>query len=414
MEICVRYYQFFEENQSFIPQVLEAFVRILHIDVLRVRTRSWYLFQRFVKPLRNYLGEVSQTVMQAIGDLLKIEAELPRNEDDEDEMDSDDKGNSADALFNSQLYLFEAVGCLSSAPSVPPEQKVLYAQSILSPIFADMEQHLGSAKGGDERSILQLHHDIQAIGTLARGFCDWMPGGTSAPHPPPSEVGQEFTRAAEAILVALEALKSSVQIRNAARFALSRMLGVVDARVLQQLPRWIDGLLSDTTSNDEMATFLRLLGQLVFAFKKEVGSILDSILAPMLQRVFAGLAAPTSGTDDEIQQQELKREFLNFILVVLNQDLAPVLVSSTNQSTFDTIINVVSHYASDGSDLGTARLALGVCTRMTAVWGGPDVALPSVPGTTRPDATANGAPTDPQPVFGGFDTFAVTRFSPLC
>lgn len=417
MEICVRYCQFFEENQNYIPQVLDAFVRIIHSDALRVRTRSWYLFQRFTKPLRNHLGNVSQTIIQAVADLLKIQAELPRSSEDEEDMDSDDKGTSADALFDSQLYLFESVGCIASGPGVPTEQKTLIAQSILNPIFADMEQHLGPAKNGDERCILQLHHDIQAIGTLARGFCDWTPAGptNSAPRRPPSEAGQEFARASEAILVALEGLKRHAQIRNAARFSMSRMLGIVDVRVSQQLPRWIDGLLYETISNDELVTLLRLIAQLIYALKAdEIAPSLDSMLGSILQRVFAGLGAATDGTDDEIQQQELKREFLSFILVVLKEGLAQILVSATNQPTFETIINVVSHYASDGSDLATARLALSVCTRMTAVWGGPDVAIPDVPGSTVPAKQEDNIVAAPQPVFGGFDTFAVTRFSPLC
>lgn len=412
MEICVRYNQFFELNAQYIPRVLEIFVGTIHLDVLRVQTRSWYLFLRFVKPLRAQLGDVSEGVIQAIHDLLQIKAELPKNDEDGDDMDSDDKADSADALFNSQLYLFETVGCISSAPSVPVEKKLMFAQLIMSPLFTDMEQHLGSAKNGDERSTLQLHHNIMALGTLARGFSDWTPGASSG-TPPPSEVGEEFIRAAEAILVALQSLKTSAQIRTAARFSLSRMIGVLGSRVLQQLPRWIDGLLSESSTNEEMSTFLRLLDQIIFAFKSEIATILDSILAPLLQRVFAGLAAPINGTDEEREQEGLKFEFLNFILVVLNQDLAPVLVSSANQPTFDTIVKVVSHYASNPSDMGTARLALGVCTRMTAVWGGPDVALPQVPNSAVPVQEQNGAVDSPQPVLPGFETFALTQFSPL-
>ncbi|KAF2095499.1 Exportin-T [Rhizodiscina lignyota] len=413
MEICVRYSQFFEQNPQYIPQVLESFVQTIHLDVLRVKTRSWYLFLRFVKPLRAQLGNVSQTVIQAIADLLKIKAELPRNEEDEDDMDSDDKGDSAEALFDSQLNLFETVGCLSSAPSVPVDQKIIFAQSITNPIFGDMEQYLGSAKSGDESSVLQLHHDIMALGTLARGFSDWMPGASSG-VPPPSEVGDEFTRASEAILVALQSLKASDKIRTAARFSLSRMIGVLGSRVLGQLPRWIDGLLSDSSTNDEMSTFLRLLDQIIFGFKTEIANILDTILGTLLQRVFAGLAAQTNGTDDAREQAGLKFEFLSFILVVLNHDLASVLVSTTNQATFDTIVNVVTHYASDVSDVANARVALDVFTKMTVAWGGPDVVLPQVPNGTMPgQQQQNGVVDAPQPVFPGFDSFAVSRFSPL-
>ncbi|KAF2142036.1 uncharacterized protein K452DRAFT_326579 [Aplosporella prunicola CBS 121167] len=396
MEICVRYSAFFEQNSSLIPRVLENFVRLIHTSHPKLRLRSWYLFFRFVKTLRSQIGTVSQTVIQAIGDLLAIKAELPDDNDDDD-MSSEDNATSPDAVFNSQLYLFEAVGCISSPPTVPVESKIMYAREVMNPLFGQLEQNLGPAKSGDERAILEVHHLIMAIGTLARGFSDWMPGASGAP--PANEVSEEFVRAAEVILVALESLKSSMTVRTSARFAFSRLIGVLGSRVLQQLPRWIEGLLSESSTKDEMATFLRLLDQVVFGFKAEIFAMLDTLLTPLLQRVFAGLAEPTSGTDDEIQLAELRREYLNFLLVILNQDLAGVFISNTNQSTFDTIITTIEHFARDPTDYPTARLSLLVLIRMIAVWGGPDISLSN--------------PTPPAPVLPGFDSFAMTRIHPL-
>jgi exportin-T len=69
MELCVRYLPFFEQNQSFIPRALEIFVGFSHSNKQKVRAKAWYLFLRFVRGLRGHLGEVSQTIIQAIGDL---------------------------------------------------------------------------------------------------------------------------------------------------------------------------------------------------------------------------------------------------------------------------------------------------------------------------------------------------------
>lgn len=395
MEICVRYCPFFEQNQPLIPRVLEDFVRLTHSQHVKVRSRSWYLFLKFVRPLRVHLGDLSQTVIQAMGDLLTIKAEVPE-ENGEDEMSSEEDDQSADAMFTCQLNLFEAIGCIASPPSIPLENKTLIARSVLEPLYADIQSNLTPASNGDERAILQVHCVIMAIGTLARGFSDWTPGTSGAP--PPSEVSDEFWRAAEAILVALEALKSSMSVRSAARSAFSRLLGVLGARVLQQLPRWIDGLLSETSTLDEIATFIRLLDQVVFGFKTEIFSILDDLLSPLLQRIFTALATPVTGTDDEIQLSELKREYLNFILIILNQGLASVLVSDKNQSNFRTIITTIEHFVRSGDDWPVARVATGVFIRMTAVWGGPDI-----PPTS----------TSPAPSLPGFDEFAMSRFSPL-
>jgi exportin-T len=319
-------------------------------------------------------------------------------------MSSDEEDQSADAVFNSQLYLFEAVGCIASSPTVPIENKKLYAQSIMSPLFADLEQTLPQARNGDERAILQTHHIIMALGTLARGYSDWVP--TSPTAMPPTEVSDEFWKASEAILVALEALSSSMQIRNAARFAFSRMIAVLGARLLQQLPSWIEGLLSLSSSTDEISTFLKVLGQVIFTFKSEIAGVLDTLLTPLLRRIFSALAVTPAGTDDEIQLTELRREYLNFILALLNHGLGTVLISSANQPTFETVITSLDTFARDFKDYPTARLSLSVLIRMTAVWGGPDKIGPAANSTpTSPISSAETLP--------GFDNYVVERFSPL-
>jgi len=403
MEICVRYSSFFQHHQHLIPGVLESFLQLVHHPVLKVRTRSWYLFQRLVKQLRAMIGNVAQTVVEALSDLLVIKAELPSEGEDGDEMSSEDHEGFADAVFNSQLYLFEAVGIICSTNGVPADKQVLYAQSVLNPIFADMERNLAAAKANDERALLQIHHDIMALGTLARGFSDWMPGTSTPASLPAPEVSEAFCQVAEATLVALESLKASFNIRTAARSAFSRLIGVLGARILPQLPRWIDGLLTQTSSRDEMALFLRLLDQVIFGFKAEIYSILDTLLTPFLQRVFSGIADPTTGTDDEIQLAELKREYLNFLLAVLNNDLGAVIISERNQLIFETVITTIEHFAKDIDDFTTAKMAFLVLSKMGSSWGGPDI------------APVNGAATTTaQTQLPGFGGFMITRFSPLC
>ncbi|KAI9930100.1 hypothetical protein ASPWEDRAFT_285285 [Aspergillus wentii DTO 134E9] len=402
MEICVRYSAFFQHNTHLIPGVLESFLQLVHHPVKKVKTRSWYLFQRLVKHLRTQIGNVAQTVVEALGDLLVIQAEVPSEGEDGDEMSSEDHEGSADAVFNCQLYLFEAVGIICSTPTVPADKQVVYSQMILNPIFLDMERNLTAAKANDERALLQIHHDIMALGTLARGFSDWMPGTSSPANLPPAVVSEGFCQVSEATLVSLDSLKGSFMIRTAARSAFARLIGVVGPRILPQLPTWIDGLLTQTSSRDEIALFLRLLDQVIFGFKTEIYTILDTLLTPFLQRVFASIADPTTGTDDEIQLAELKREYLNFLLAVMNNELGTVIISERNQPIFETVITTIEHFSKDVEDFTTAKMAFSVLCRMASFWGGPDVA----------PAEANGA--QPQASLPGFGQFMITRFSPLC
>lgn len=264
MELIVRYINVFEIHKELIPRALESFVQSSHSSHPRVRTRAWYLFQRFVKIVRTHIGDVAETIIRAVGDLLEIQAELPEN--GEDDMSSDD-GKKHDATFDSQLYLFEAIGCLSSSSSIAPDRQAAFAREVMAPFFVDIEKHLPLAQNNNARAVLQIHHDISALGTLAKGFSDWAPGTKSSATPPHPMVSDEFEKVAEAVIVSLEALSDSVTIRDAARFAFSRMVGVLGPRILPTLPRWIHGLLSKSSSMDEIQMFLRLLEQVIHGYK---------------------------------------------------------------------------------------------------------------------------------------------------
>lgn len=406
MQICVRYGSFFEKHTQYITSVLEHFLKFVHHPILKVRTKSWYLFQRYVRLLRLHVGPLAETVIRSLSHLLAIQAEASV-EVDGDDMSSEDLESSADTVFTSQLYLFEAVGSICGASSVPSEKQIQLCQSVMLPIFTDMEQTLPAARSSDELAVLQIHHDIMALGTLARGFSDWAPISTLSNNPPAApEVQAVFGRVAEGTLVALESLKASFSIRTAARFAFSRLVGVLGSQILPQLPRWIDGLLTESSTNDEVALFLRLLDQVIFAFKGDIYGFLDNLFVGLLQRVFSGLNNETTGTDDEIQLAELKREYLNFLLVILNNDLGSVIVSRNNQPFFDTLVGTIEHFTKDEEDYPTAKMAFQVLAKMCSTWGGPDVV--PVAGQT------NGITPAPQPALPGLDRFMITRFSRLC
>lgn len=408
MEICVRYAAFFENRQEYIPRVLENFVRLVHHDHMRVRVRSWYLFFRLVKQLRAQVSEMTGTVIQSIADLLTIKAEVSGDEADDD-MSSDESDHSADAVFTNQLYLFEAIGCISSTGATPIEKQVTYARTVIEPLFADMQNTLPRAKAGDAQAILQAHHIVTALGYYAHGFSDSPTGNNLSKQPPPAkEVSEVFSHVAEAILVALKELNANSEIRTACRSAFSRLLGVLGSTVLPQLPQWIEGLLSQSSSNDEMAMFLRLLEQVVFGFKAEIYEILNMLLTPLLQRIFEGLSQPVTGTDDDIQLGELRREYIHFIQIILANDLGGVLVSETNQGYFESLISSIITLARTIShgNMSTSRSAFGLLQRMTAVWGGPDVA--TISSNPSPPTGA------PSPLIPGFDQFIIDRFHPLC
>lgn len=413
MEICVRYAAVFDAYPEHIGPVLENFVRLVHHDHVRIKSRSWYLFFRFVKHMRPHVGNVAETVIQSISDLLPIKAEAPGDENDDD-MSSEEQDNSEAALFTSQLYLYQAIGYISSAPSTPAEKQALYVRSVMNNLFADMESHLPRAKSGDAQALNQIHHIVMALGTLAHGFSEGLPSTSSSAAPgqtrrplPDRAISEEFSRAAEAILVALGEFNQTFDIRTACRAAFSRLLGVLGVAVLPQLPQWIEGLLSQSSGKDEMAFFLRILDQVVYEFKGEIYEVLNLLLTPLQQRIFSGLSEPATGTDDHIQLGELRREYLSFILVILNNNLEGTLVSEVNQGFFESMIScIITLGRSFEGNAQSSKLAFGVMTRMAAIWGGPDLATIS----TNPTAPVG----TPSPAIPGFDQFMIERFHSVC
>ena len=321
MEIYVRYWSYLDANPQHINRTLERFVYIIHTNHVRVQARSWYCFQRMVKHLRAHISaDVAEVLIQNIADLLPIKAEA--QELSAEDLDSDDHPN--DGLTH-KLHLYEAIGSICSAPSIPAARQLPLLQSVLGPLLSDIQYQVPLVKQGNQLATLQAHHLIMALGTLARGYSDWVPAKQST-NPPPAEISDAFHQGNDVVLQILESTKEA-EVRTASRFALSRFIGVLGSRILPQLPRWIEGLLAGSSTKDEMAFFLRLLDQVVFGFKTEIFDILNTLLTPLLQRVFTGINEAALGTDDEIQLAELKREYLNLLLVILNNDLGPVLLS---------------------------------------------------------------------------------------
>ncbi len=370
-------------------------MRYAHSGTTKTRGQTWNYFLRFVKALRRNFSGVSEQIIRALGDLLVIKALLP-SDLPEDENSSTDGSQYEDSQFNSQLSLFEAVGCVASASSIPVEGKVVYIQSIMNPLFVDIEQSVPGAKTGDERSIIQIHHDIMAAGSFSHGFNEWKPGAKTI-EPLPAEVVAQFVRCGEIVLTALEELRSSKVIRGAARHSFSRLLGCTGNGLFPQLRRWVDCIVSPSSSKEEISFFIRLLSQIVFAFKTDISNFFAENLSLLLERVFDRMTEQALGTDDEHELRELRQEFLSFIMVCLNNNLGGAFILPQNQAIFEKTVSAIESFAKDPTDLHTARLALGAMTRMIGTWAGTEKTNGSAMQTSIPQ----------------FDNFAIQQFSPI-
>ena len=186
----------------------------LHNENPNFRSRLFYLFHRFIKESRNEIPpDISGNIIDGMRDLLLIDVEIPVAEDSEIDPLSEATKNSQ---FDSQLYLFETAGILTSLLCKTPTQQTAMLLSLVKPLMDDLSVNLQAfSKGGqDLLPIVKVHHIIMALGNIAKGFPDYP---TSIPEGhilPPLEI---FTEVAQAILVCLEAMNVYKPVRDAVR-----------------------------------------------------------------------------------------------------------------------------------------------------------------------------------------------------
>nr|CAG8527793.1 10894_t:CDS:10 [Entrophospora candida] len=339
-EIVVRYYQFFEVQPEYIPIVLEAFIdtRGLHSINLQIRSRSWYLFYKFVKSLKSKMSNYVETVLSSIQDLLIIQLD-PAITDAAGEILLA-KEEAMDNTFTNQLYLFETVGILITIDSVPIEIQMEYLKAIVGPLLAELQQNLETGST-DVRTIIQIHHLMMAIGSIAKGFPEASKG--VAQTAPWIDFMKQTT---EAILVVLKTLSNFEIIRDSARYAFARLVNVLGIEILPYLPPLIDGLLNE----------------IIF-------DILNELINPLFRKVFLVLNQAPSGTDETILFVVLRKAYLNFILGLLNGGMDQVLISELNKPNLENILQSVIHYASDTSEISSLKISFNILSRAISLWG---------------------------------------------
>lgn len=197
----------------------------LHNDDAKFRSRVFYLFYRFIKEERNEIQpEFCVNIVNSVRDLLPITAEIPEPEDAEVDLLLEAVKNST---FESQLYLFETSGILCSLVYRTPDQQASILLSLVKPLMDDLSANIQAYhKGGqDITPIVKVHHNIMALGNIAKGFPDYPIVIPENYIMPPLDV---LSQVAQAILVSLEAMNVFKVVRDAVCYtALFRIFNVL-------------------------------------------------------------------------------------------------------------------------------------------------------------------------------------------
>ncbi|CAB4426788.1 unnamed protein product [Rhizophagus irregularis] len=396
-ENVARYYQFFEVQPDCIPTVLGAFVdlRGLHNAILQIRTRSWYLFHRFVKLLKSRMGPYVETVLTNIQDLLVVQANLSSIDVSDGTITKD---QAMEGGFDDQIYLFETVGILITVDTIPTERQTEFAKIVINPLLADIERNLSKVMSEPEDllHVLQLHHLIIAIGSIGKGFPDAL-----KTEVPTAEWVVLLKQSVEVILVAFKALSRFEIVRESARFAFARFVNVLGVEILPYLPELITGLLNESQVS-ELVDFLPFIGLLSHKFNPSIYDILNELICPLVTKIFYVLNQTPSGTDEAMLLLNLRKAYLGFILSLLNVGMDAVFISDLNQPRLESILQSVVHYASDPADVPSARTAFNILSKTLVLWGGP------IQSSTNNTSTNSGRPLP------GFEQFMYDHILRIC
>lgn len=369
LECCARYYEFFRCRRELIQPVLEAFVdtRGIHNEKTSVRHRVFYLFAKFVKDARNSIdSSFVLAILNSISDALTVQAQLPESENPDEDLLV--KATTGPQPFDNHLYVFEAVASLVSLVKVESEQ-VSFLQAVMNPLIRGIEeslQRLGmSSTAPNPLDVLQMHHLILAIGSLARGFPD-------APEhvvegQPPVAWHAPFQQGIEAILKALEFLKSYRCIRDAARAAFSGIIAAMGVRVIQYIPPLVVHMVGEFDGR-ELVEFFGFLGMLSHKLKTAISSIMDELLPLLLDRTYLLLASTPSGTDEAIMLSDVKKSYTTFLATLFTEGLQDVLISDRNKPHFETWLASVITLVQDDSDKARQKAAVLLLNRTIPVW----------------------------------------------
>ena len=321
---------------------------------------------------------------------MTIQATLP--EPDTPDEDVLLKATTGQTLFTDQLYLFEAAGNLVyMLTKSDPTRQMSLLEAVAGPLMSGIGD--GLQRANDPQAVLQVHHNLMALGNFAKGFPQVSDSQVEAlPYQP------AFKRMTEALLEALSVMKTRRIVRDAARYAFSQFVSAIGTTIAELVPRFVSHVVTEFEPT-ELVDFMMFLGLLMHRLKKNTFETMDMLLLPLLSRIFAVLQAPITGTDEANTHRRLKEAYLQFFTALMNANLDGIFITERNKPEFENVLSALLNLAQDSSDTHSQRIALMFFSHSVIAWGTSSVAASSPSVFTdsalaeKPKASANGSGT---------------------
>ncbi|OXB75723.1 UNVERIFIED_CONTAM: hypothetical protein H355_012647 [Colinus virginianus] len=357
-ETVVRYEKFFAVEPQHIPTVLMAFLdhRGLRHSSPKVRSRTAYLFSRFVKSLNKQMNPFIEDVLNRIQDLLELSP--PEN------------GFQALLSSDDQLFIYETAGVLIVNSEYSAERKQALMRNLLTPLmekFKVLLEKLMMAQDEDRQMALAdcLNHAVGFASRTSKAFSNKQ----TVKQCGCSEV---YLDCLQTFLPALSCPLQKEVLRSGVRTFLHRMIICLEEEVLPFIPSASEHMLKDCEAKD-LQEFIPLINQITAKFKTQVSPFLQQMFMPLLHAIFEVLLLPAEDNDQSaaLEKQMLRRSYFAFLQTVTGSGMSEVIANQGAENVERVLFTVIQG-AVDYPDPIAQKTCFIILSKLVELWGGKD------------------------------------------
>uniref|UniRef100_A0A8C4LET5 Exportin-T n=1 Tax=Equus asinus TaxID=9793 RepID=A0A8C4LET5_EQUAS len=357
-ETVVRYEKFFTVEPQHIPCVLMAFLdhRGLRHASAKVRSRTAYLFSRFVKSLNKQMNPFIEDILNRIQDLLELS---PPENGYQSLLSSDD-----------QLFIYETAGVLIVNSEYPAERKQALMRNLLTPLmekFKILLEKLMLAQDEERQASLAdcLNHAVGFASRTSKAFSNKQ----TVKQCGCSEV---YLDCLQTFLPALSCPLQKDVLRSGVRTFLHRMIICLEEEVLPFIPSASEHMLKDCEAKD-LQELIPLINQITAKFKVQVSPFLQQMFMPLLHAIFEVLLRPAEDNDQSaaLEKQMLRRSYFAFLQTVTGSGMSEVIANQGAENVERVLVTVIQG-AVEYPDPIAQKTCFIILSKLVELWGGED------------------------------------------
>ncbi|KAG7927711.1 hypothetical protein KL925_002069 [Ogataea polymorpha] len=373
-ELVLKHYTFFTNNNIQVDGVNkdEILLKVLKIFVSnfgvfsendKVKYRSWYLFYRFIKLTKPPVDDfILEELIKSLLPLLSFDFEVTSQAKLSEDIDLsliDTKGS-----FDHQLYLFESIGLLLSLIK-KSDKRVSMFESVLQPLFSNLEKCINSMSQLSLGLVVQVHHSLVSVGTILKGFESLNV----------AEFDEKFVallqQISQVVLITLENFLAFNIVREASEFCVVRLfilfIKTPSDALEQLLSKFISVIMInfDKLKLQEINNFLNFIGQVMHHCGKsqQIYIMLNSLLTPLVAKVISRIETDSSAAQDDFMKRDIldtQKCFISLLVSMNSDHVSSLWLTNENKGTLVNIINLMFNYIYNyqNNDLSLVKVAI--------------------------------------------------------